>query len=165
MYNQGRGSGPCHWQQGGHTYLYNGPHLSVQQPGQAASTRPRAFDPPSIPILITNPYAPNQFGEATATGGTPLSHASTQAAAVSFNRALPCGTNVFSATTSTGGNNIPCSRPGCFHKFHSKKNLELHLMDRHFIYPPGYNPRKRKRDEGRGPDGDAARCVNRIVAQ
>ncbi|KAF8314219.1 hypothetical protein DL93DRAFT_2080311 [Clavulina sp. PMI_390] len=35
------------------------------------------------------------------------------------------------------------------------------MMDRHFIYPPGYhqNTKKRKRDDGSGPDGDASSSV------
>jgi hypothetical protein len=171
MYNQGRGSGPYYWQKGNHRHLPYDLHLSAQQPGTTPFARPQTFNPltaPSIPILITNPYAPNQFGQALSlqaagSSSISLSYMSTQAAVVSASRALPSGANVFSAPSSTGANNISCSRPGCCYKCRSKKDLELHLMDRHFIYPPNYNPRKRKRDEGRGPDGDVARYVNCIV--
>jgi len=58
--------------------------------------------------------------------------------------------------SGAGGGTIPCSRFGCSYKCHTDKDLELHLMDRHFIHPTGNNPRKRKTDDGRGPDGDAA---------
>ncbi|KAF8332376.1 uncharacterized protein EI90DRAFT_3122862 [Cantharellus anzutake] len=50
-----------------------------------------------------------------------------------------------------------CSRAGCSYSSHSKKDVVNHMMDRHFIYPPGWDEKKRKREE-EGPDGDAASC-------
>ncbi|EMD42234.1 hypothetical protein CERSUDRAFT_41682 [Gelatoporia subvermispora B] len=41
--------------------------------------------------------------------------------------------------------NIRCTKPGCTFTG-SKKAVETHMMDRHLIYPPGWESRKRKND-------------------
>ena len=58
-----------------------------------------------------------------------------------------------------GHNRIPlgphrCTRAGCSYSAHSKKDIENHMMDRHFIFPPGWNERK-----GPKADGDVASLV------
>ena len=41
--------------------------------------------------------------------------------------------------------NIRCSKPGCTF-MGSQKAVETHMMDRHLVYPPGWENRKRKSD-------------------
>lgn len=41
--------------------------------------------------------------------------------------------------------NVRCSSAGC-NFVASAKSVEIHMMDRHLIYPPGWDKRKQKRD-------------------
>ena len=41
--------------------------------------------------------------------------------------------------------NDRCNQPGCTF-FGSHKSVEIHMMDRHLVYPPGWEKRKKKLD-------------------
>lgn len=173
MYNQGQGSGPPSWQSQSreHSTGMSGlpsrpsaPHTAhIQTSARPYNTSPAyAYARPAIPFLITNPYAPTQITPETL--GIPLITSegytlSSTFSGTSANRQFVPRNNFQS------GGNIPCTRQGCSYLGRSNKDVELHMMDRHFIYPPGHNQnagKKRKRDgQGvSGPDGDASRHVS-----
>lgn len=176
MYNQGKNNA--------HT---NSHYASSSNTHHSLPARPEAMSPPAsfspnpnwnarttIPVLISNPYAPNQFEHALRPHTTPEGY--TISSAYVPNSAANSAANA--PTLYFGGNNsLPsfsrqnggyhnsgahtCKRQGCGYRGSSAKDTELHMMDRHFIYPPGYhqNGQKRKRDDGGGPDGDAGSYV------
>lgn len=58
------------------------------------------------------------------------------------------GSNSFNSKPRWPGyqpGNHRCSKQGCTFTG-SQKAVEIHMMDRHLIYPPGWNSRKRKTD-------------------
>lgn len=97
---------------------------------------------------LVNPYAPSQF-----TTVPP----NLQTNPNSYHSSMNHGPESLQLGTSRYHGGVQCSRQGCSFQGRSKHETEIHMMDRHFIYPPDYNTRKRKRDEGGGPDGDLAR--------
>lgn len=105
---------------------------------------------------LYNPYAPDQFAN-------PLP----VEALLSMSSQRPHGS---SHGAMNNGGALPCKREGCAFKGRDRQDLELHMMDRHFIYPTGWEERqkalksrKRKRGEAdkaeepvKGEDGDAS---------
>jgi FMR1-interacting protein 1 (NUFIP1) len=159
MYNQGKGTGPVSWQSYYSLEAHNQrlPPTSIGQPSTPYSV-PLRF-PTFLPPLV-NPYAPEQFSNLpTNAQGYTLS-SSYVPTSVSEYQSQPRATPGRGfAPSFGGGGNIPCKRQGCSYMGRSNKEIELHMMDRHFIYPPRWNERKRKRDDGGGPDGDASTYI------
>ncbi|KZT44468.1 hypothetical protein SISSUDRAFT_1056816 [Sistotremastrum suecicum HHB10207 ss-3] len=96
--------------------------LSYTPEGYAISStyRPSSYDPYARPPPIHNaapgPSKPNQFNNAPSS----QSHWKTPG-------------------------NVRCAQAGCSFTA-SAKSVEIHMMDRHLIYPPGWDKRKQKRD-------------------
>lgn len=59
--------------------------------------------------------------------------------------------------------NVRCKQPGCSFTG-SHKSVEIHMMDRHLIYPPGWENSKRKNDWDADPSlkGRVADCVHSV---
>lgn len=51
-----------------------------------------------------------------------------------------------------------CTNPGCSF-MGSKKSLEVHMMDRHLIYPPGWEHRKKRQDWDADPSLKGCVCA------
>lgn len=178
MYNQGRGNNSSSWQK----YASPSSTLHHNLPSRPGTMNlPPSFVPnpnwnarTAIPVLISNPYAPNQFEQAlrpqTTPDGYTLSSTYVPNSGANVPTSYSGGSNSLpSSSRQQGGYHnggaYPCKRQGCSYRGTSPKDTELHMMDRHFIYPPGYHQdgRKRKRDEGGGPDGDAEAYVLQYI--
>ena len=57
--------------------------------------------------------------------------------------------------------NHRCSKQGCTFTG-SQKAVEIHMMDRHLIYPPGWDSRKRKNDWDADPSLKGYACLSHV---
>lgn len=171
MYNQGRGAGPSQWPAShtgpvaaglpprpasssqtalaapGYAHIHQTPNYNSYNSSGAYSSS--YYRPSAAQNILVNPYAPTQFSQALPSNNSLYPHNGIH------NNASSSSTSQFRSPQSRGA--FPCSRQGCSYTGVSRQDTETHMMDRHFIYPPGYNSRKRKREEGGGPDGDLSR--------
>ena len=84
-----------------------------------------------------SPYASQQVSWDTSSGSGHLY--GQQASTSKFQPPNPAAARWYQPGT------VRCTKPGCMF-MGSKKAVETHMMDRHLIYPPGWETRKRKDD-------------------
>ncbi len=133
MYNQGPARGPAH-------QLNQLPPLGTSSNSHPIGHQRTWFTSASTSYTpgFNNSYGPNQLQlQAHVPGGSSYQ---------------TLGHNLVPSIHQTRPHR--CTRAGCSFSSHSKMDLENHMMDRHFIFPPGWNERK-----GPKQDGDAASLV------
>ena len=121
-------------------------HVSYSQP-QA--------QPYGYPTYVSSHYA-QAYAQSALPVASPAGYYPTPAAGPSRTISLPVHT--MSSWYQPGSNR--CSHPGCTFSG-SQKTVETHMMDRHLIYPPGWEKRKKRQDWDADPSLKG--CVTHIL--
>lgn len=113
-------------------YNYQNSGYSTQQSG--ASTSYSAY-----PAYYGSHYAQAYYGQAFAPAAVSAGQHAPPLAHIQCSSNAPA-MHLMSSWYQAG--NTRCSHPGC--KFSgSQKSVEIHMMDRHLIFPPGWDKRKK----------------------
>lgn len=130
-----------------HPSLPRAPHLAYSHP-QAASNAysPYQNTPPTFPQL--GPGASHQYYVSSHYAQAYTQNTAPAVAQYYAPGAGPGSAPQFTSQPSSRWaqpGNVRCKKPGCSFTG-SHKSVEIHMMDRHLIYPPGWENRKGKND-------------------
>lgn len=134
--------------------LPNRPGFALMDPSSVARSVASALaNPYSLSNLQPPRHHVNSQGYTYSSSYNPSSHPS-----ISYSSPIPSFSNAPSASTSRNlpprGNppthwythgNSKCTHSGCMFTG-SANSVQIHMMDRHLIYPPGWHARKRQTD-------------------
>ena len=139
-----------------HPSLPRAPHLAYAGAQIAPYSRQQYQQYPQAQATLTNTtpssslyqhYVSSHYAQAYMQGQPPIGWPSV-AQTQSYTPVAGPSTQNFASHPSARWaqpGNVRCKKPGCTF-IGSHKSVETHMMDRHLIYPPGWENRKRKDD-------------------